>query len=117
MKSAARWVVVCAVVLGSTQAMARDHDRDVAFFPFLSDLILKGGGSAYTGSLGRYSAIGPTYGLALHVPPLPFLAVEVGYDGSKNNVDIYRNPGLANGQFWRNGASALVKLVAPWEQF
>ena len=79
----------------------------------VSSLILKGGGSDYTGGIGRYTVIGATYGLAFSVEPLRWLGVEIGYDGSENQSDTLRNPGVGRSTFYRNGASALLKFSAP----
>ncbi|NTX07521.1 hypothetical protein HUA75_37805 [Myxococcus sp. CA040A] len=73
---------------------------------------LGGGAEGYTGQLAPRLDAGFTYGGAIGYRPLGFLGVELGYNGSVNNVDIDGNGragSLGEGaDVVRNGGQALV---------
>jgi hypothetical protein len=106
--SAALMLSVVLLFAAPSQAQQYRHNR-------ISTLLLKFGGGNYTGDLGNYTAIGPTYGVALNMQPLPYLGFEIGYDGSRNELQTLRFPALRQATFWRNGGSAMVKLCVPYE--
>lgn len=81
----------------------------------LNSVILKGGGGDFTGDLGGFSAIGVSWGVAFDTYPIRFVGVEIGYDGSRNELDALANPYSERVVFGRNGASALLKVCAPYE--
>jgi hypothetical protein len=81
----------------------------------VASVIFKGGAGDYTGSIGKYTAVGPSYGVALNVEPLRWLGFELGYDGSYNQLDRERFTDYAKASFLRNGTSALLKFQIPFE--
>lgn len=73
---------------------------------------LGGGAEGYTGQLAPRLDAGFTYGAAVGYRPMDYLAVELGYNGSLNNVDVDGNGragGLGSGpDVARNGGQALI---------
>jgi len=71
---------------------------------------LGGGVEGYTGQLNANTGAGFAYGAAVGYRPMPYLAVELGYQGSINSLDVPgRSVNLDHGvDLVRNGGQALV---------
>ncbi|MCP3062727.1 hypothetical protein LXT21_28475 [Myxococcus sp. K38C18041901] len=73
---------------------------------------LGGGAEGYTGQLAPRMEAGFAYGAAVGYRPIPFMAVELGFNGSLNDVDIDgngRGGSLGSGpDVVRSGGQALV---------
>ncbi|MCP3102629.1 hypothetical protein LZ198_27515 [Myxococcus sp. K15C18031901] len=71
---------------------------------------LGGGVEGYTGQLNPETGAGFAYGAAVGYRPMPYLAVELGYQGSINTLDVPgRSVNIDRGvDLVRNGGQALV---------
>ncbi len=90
---------------GSALAQADDEGRgDLNVF-------LRGGIAGYTGDLGALTGTGPSWGVTVNLQPTTLLGVELGYEGSKNDVTDPRL--LEDPSLYRHGASGLLKVAPP----
>jgi hypothetical protein len=98
---------VMALVLGLGVAgttLAQENKRgDLNVF-------LRGGVSDYTGDVGENVQSGPAWGLTVNVQPTRIFGFELGYEGSKNDIE---NDLLPDASLTRHGASGLVKIAPP----
>lgn len=111
---ARHWRVGVAAVLAllATPALGQDEDAGVAAgerrgtgFDNLG-VALRGGFSSYTGSLGGVSNAGAFLGVQADVQALRWAGVELGYEGSFNNLV----GGNESGSLWRHNVGALAKV-------
>ncbi|MDY7229382.1 outer membrane beta-barrel protein [Hyalangium rubrum] len=103
-----RGIQIAALALGlgvAGTAVAQNNNKQGDL-----NVFLKGGVSDYTGDLGDDVSTGPAWGLAVNVQPTRILGFELGYDGSKNDVN---NDLLPDASFTRHGGTGLVKLAPP----
>ncbi|WP_342377341.1 hypothetical protein NVS55_38625 [Myxococcus stipitatus] len=90
--------------------------------PSLGLYVLIGGGvEGYAGQLSPRVDTGFTYGASVGYRAMPFLALELGYNGSINNLDqngsLVANGDLGSGpDLVRNGGQLLVLGMAPIER-
>jgi hypothetical protein len=98
-------VTVLVLGLGAAgTALAQENRRgDLNVF-------LRGGVSDYTGDIGRDVQSGPAWGLTVNVQPTRIFGFELGYEGSKNDID---NELLPDASLTRHGGSGLVKIAPP----
>jgi hypothetical protein len=104
-----RGTVLAAALLagGSARSVGASTQGDLNVF-------VKGGLGDYTGGLGDFSSTGPTWGATLNFQPYYFLGVELGYEGSRQEVDDNRFDGLEPPSLTRHGGSTLIKLSPPF---
>jgi hypothetical protein len=69
----------------------------------------KGGLGNYTADLASHTQNGPVWGVTLNLQPVSLLGVEVGYEGSRNQV----NGASPDTALLRNGGFGLLKLSLP----
>lgn len=98
-------VMALALGLGAagTAAAQENKQGDLKVF-------LKGGVSDYTGDVGSDVESGPAWGLTVNVQPMRMIGFELGYEGSKNDIET----GPLDASLTRHGASGLVKLAPPF---
>lgn len=106
-----RWFTAASLaaalgVCGAAHA-ADEEDRqgDVNVF-------VKGGLSSFTGGLAEVTGAGPAWGAALNLQPFNVVGFEVGYDGSKYDLDDARAGSSA--QLTRHGATGLIRFGFPF---
>lgn len=111
---ARHWRVGVAAVLAllAAPALAQDEEAGVAAderrgpgFDSLG-VAVRGGFSSYTGSLGGVSNAGAFLGVQADVQALRWAGVELGYEGSFNNLV----GGNESGSLWRHNVGALAKV-------
>ncbi|HET9452420.1 MAG TPA: hypothetical protein VFO83_16135 [Aggregicoccus sp.] len=78
------------------------------------NVFVKGGLGDYTGGLGDFSSLGPSWGATLNFQPYSFLGVELGYEGSRNVVDDNRFLEGSAPSLLRHGGASLIKLSPPF---
>src|SRR5262245_51653164 len=101
------WVALLGAALsGNALAASRDYDKQGD-----TNVFLKGGIGAYTGELNALTAAGPTWGLQVNLQPWNMIGIELGYEGSRNQIDDARLIGAP--ALTRHGGTALVKLAPP----
>lgn len=98
-------LVAALTSAGAARAADDDRQGDVNVF-------LKGGLSSFTGELADVTGAGPAWGVALNLQPFNVVGFEVGYDGTKNDLDDDRAGGSA--RLTRHGATGLVRLSPPF---
>lgn len=87
--------------IGSEELRGR---RETAFDPL--GVALTGGWSTFTGDLGVATNGGAFFGVQADMQALRWAAVEVGYEGSFNNLV----GGNQSGSLWRHNVGALAKV-------
>lgn len=111
MRSKLGWVVLAGAVLaGSAMAATVDgyeYDRRGD-----TNVFLKGGIGGYTGALSELTGAGPTWGLQLNLQPYRVIGIELGYEGSRNQISDVRVSGAP--ALTRHGGTALIKVAPPF---
>lgn len=98
------WTIGLTAFLAAGVAAADDDEGD-------KNVFVKGGVSAFTGDLAAYSEAGPSYGVTLNLQPFNVVGIELGYEGSRNEIEDDR---AQNGLVARNGVSAMLKVAPPF---
>lgn len=97
---------VVAIGLGlSVGALAQDVQGDF-------NIVARGGVGVYTGDLGRYADAGPAWGVNVNLQPTNVMGLEIGYEGSRNEVNDARL--TASPAFMRHGGTVLLRLAPPF---